>query len=221
MTSGRPLLIGLMVVVCMVKASAYGQFMTDTLEGSGLLDLLFNRQVVNDIGLEPENIHQLVLVKVKFEKRIRDTLDEDPRRRTREDLIRITKVEDEIRADLKNLLNEEQMTRLRQIQLQIQCQRGLDAALVFVSDDVRGSIGISEEQLDELLFAINQQDQELQTMVANYQYESSQKVLAKLKPDQRESWTRLVGHEFKFVKKIRGDIRPPGSRHWQIGAITK
>jgi hypothetical protein len=119
----------------------------------------------------------------------------------------LDKVPDAIQKALGDVLNEKQLKRLRQIDLQT---RGVGA---FSDAKVKKELKISDEQSESIKTVIDESVKERQELFKEAQggnfegmqekmtaltKETQEKVQAVLSADQRKQWKQMIGDEFKL-----------------------
>jgi hypothetical protein len=183
--------------------------------GLDLAGLIGNKSVQEEVKLEKEQIDKateaLRAVNEKFQEDRRKLFNPQTSAEERAEITK--KIADATAAAVKDIIKEDQMKRIKQIQLQ---QRGLRAfedaevvKTVKITDDQAKDIkAISDEVSKEraALFPMGQRPAEgAQEKMAKINTEAKEKVVKMFSADQKKAWEELTGKPFE----IKFEPRPP------------
>lgn len=177
----------------------------------GGIELLFSQQVKDEIELVGEQEDQIreLSDSMRDEMRsafqdMRDLSDEERRDFMQK---RMAEVREKVQTQLKDILLDHQLERLKQLQLQSQLQRG-NTADAMGSDDIRQALGITDAQLEQMRAKATEAEEELRRKVQEAAAEARAKVMSVLTAEQRAKWEQMVGPSFEFQQGGFG--RGPG-----------
>lgn len=167
----------------------------------GGLELLFSQQVKDEIELVGEQEDQIRELSDSMRGEMRSAFqdmqgmsDEE-----RQDFMqkRMSEVREKVQTQLKDILLDHQLERLKQLQLQSTMQRG-NAADALASDDIRQTLGITDAQLEQMRAKATEAEEELRRKIQEAAVEARAKVLSVLTAEQRAKWEQMVGPSFEF-----------------------
>jgi len=134
----------------------------------------------------------------------------------------IEKVPDAIQKALGDVLNDKQLKRLRQLDLQ---QRGNRA---FMDSKVQKELKISDEQVENIKSILDDSAKEMRDMfkdggfgeggqekIAALNKETKEKVQGVLTSDQRKQYKQMIGEEFKFANQGFGGFGGGGKKKFK------
>ena len=126
----------------------------------------------------------------------------------------VEQLPDAVSKALKGVLNEKQVQRLRQIELQ---QRGPQA---FQDKQVQQQLKLNEDQVQNITNILTDQRREMEEMfkggirggfnkeafgkMATMRKETNEKVMGVLTSDQRKAYKQMLGEEFKLERQRFG-----------------
>ncbi|MDG2468874.1 MAG: hypothetical protein P8M80_06320 [Pirellulaceae bacterium] len=113
---------------------------------------------------------------------------------------RIRGIQKSMQEDLDDLLLPHQVKRLRQLQTQ-SLLRTRSLAQMLTSDPVKSDLKITDDQSVELIEAEKEIESELQQQINELRKKAREKLLGKLKSNQREKMEEILGDTFKFDQK--------------------
>jgi len=187
--------------------------------GGSILWLLQNEQIQKELDLVPEQLEQLQALAEKRRQRrrpdwsgFRDLTEEQRRERFAKMREEMQQRQAESTKEVEGVLLRHQVERLRQIQLQMQVQRGGTTGALS-SDQVVQLLGITEEQLEKLREVRADVEKEMQEKMAEVREEARQKLLQVLTPEQRKKLEKALGEKFTLDRSAfrRGPQRGPGA----------
>ncbi len=109
---------------------------------------------------------------------------------------RIVQQRQQIDQQVRQILQDDQLTRLKQVQLQVQMQqRGMTEILT--SPEIRQALGLTDEQTVEFRQVVYQAEQEMQQQIRAAEQQAREKIVSVLNPQQRSKWQELVGTPFE------------------------
>lgn len=177
----------------------------------GIGQLLMNKSVQEELKLDKEAVEKITAAITKVREDMKDDLaklrEQDTPREERQAINK--KLTEATTKAVTDLVKPEQMTRVKQIQLQVQ------GTNVFNNADVQKAINLTDDQKEDIkkvndgagqkmreMFQDAQGDQdkirELQTKVAAMRKENMEKVTKSLKPEQQKALKELLGAPFEL-----------------------
>ncbi len=109
----------------------------------------------------------------------------------------IRKIRSEAKSDLESVLLPHQLDRLRQLQMQ-SSMRHRTLVEILTSDPVKTELEITEDQSKELREEEREIEKELEKEIAELRRKARQRLLSKLKRQQRQQVEELLGSPFEF-----------------------
>jgi ribosome recycling factor len=177
----------------------------------GIGQLLMNKSVQEELKLDKESIEKITAAIGKVREDMKDDLaklrEQDTPREERQAINK--KLTEATTKAVADLVKPEQMTRVKQIQLQVQ---GLNA---FNNPEVQKAVNLTDDQKEDIkkvndeagqkvreLFQDAQGDQdkirEMRTKITAMTKENMEKVTKSLKPEQQKALKELLGAPFEL-----------------------
>jgi hypothetical protein len=177
----------------------------------GIGQLLMNKSVQEELKLDKEAVEKITAAINKVREDMKDDLaklrEQDTPREERQAINK--KLTEATTKAVADLVKPEQMTRVKQIQLQVQ---GVNA---FNNADVQKALSLTDDQKEDVkklieetgqkvreLFQDAQGDQdkirEMRTKIAAMTKENMEKVTKSLKPEQQKALKELLGAPFEL-----------------------
>ena len=172
----------------------------------GGLSLLPNEAVQKELKLEEEQTSRLRKIGEDLQKRtrelfekVRDADEEDRRELIEKAQAEASKLREDARKRMEEILRPEQRGRLGQIARQMRMQWGGTVRML-----TRGRIAEELEVTDEQRVKIENIQREhqvkMQKEMERMQKESREEILGVLTPEQKEKYKEMVGDDFDFSK---------------------
>lgn len=193
--------------------------------GGGLAMLLLNKSVQDELKISTDQADKvretISQVNAKYKEdlsKLRDLSEEERREKGRE--LR-TKISDEVMKSLAEVLKPEQVTRLKQIELQ---QRGIRA---FTSEDVQKQLKLTDEQKEKIKSITEASQKEMRELfrgsgdgnpeearkkITALRKDALDKALDVLNANQRKEWKAMTGEPFEVKFEMRPRDGKPRQR---------
>ena len=185
--------------------------------GGSPLDLLARKDVQKELDLLEDQIKEGEELRSKRQDMIREAFTggrgqgggrrergggggADRFARLRETMEKVTK---EINEELDEILLPHQKKRLDQLALQRQLRGASGSARALSRGDLAEKLNISEDQGEKLTETARKIDAETQKQIAQLQIKARNKLLAALKPSQKEKVEEMLGKAFVFDENER------------------
>ncbi len=181
-------------------------------EGS-TLDLLANPEVRKDLEMVETQFEELRNSNDEIQKRAADQIRSLDFSDANNLIDRIREIRNQSEQELQATLLPHQMERLRQIAAQSQLRRR-SLVEILTSEPIKTRLDITDNQSDELKDAEREIREDLEQQILKLREQAQKRLLAKLKPEQREKAEQIFGEAFEFqsAKDITGQSRTPRQR---------
>lgn len=169
------------------------------IEGS-TLGLLSDSEIRGDLEMLDDQYEQLKELNTAIQQRAADQvrqLDFSDRENLAS---QIRSIRDRAASDLNGVLLPHQIERLQQIGMQAQLRRR-SLVEILTSDPVKTKFKISDDQSSELKTREKEIEEELQREIAKLRERAREKLLATLRPTQKEAVEKMLGDSFEFKGK--------------------
>lgn len=167
--------------------------------GGGMAGLLMSEEIRTELGIDEDQMLDLEDFRDEMRGQMREMFgqmrDMDPDERR--EMIQEMRTEAENR--LKEVLKPEQMTRLKQIELQQQMQRRGGGGAI--PNSVAEELGLSESQLEEMRAKAAAAQAELQKKIQELRQAAQEEILSVLTSEQRAKYDELVGKPFEMPRR--------------------
>jgi hypothetical protein len=162
--------------------------------------LLFRSEVREELGIAEEQEQQLRqlgdALRSQWQTMWRDVQQLPPQQRWQAMRQRIVQQREQMDHQVRGILQDHQLTRLKQVQLQVEMQqRGMTEVLS--SPEVRQALGLTDEQNVEFRQVVHQAEQEMQQQIRTAVQQARERIVSVLDPQQRTKWQELVGAPFE------------------------
>lgn len=171
----------------------------------GMIGLLQDDSVRNELDLMDDQVQQLQAIGNDIRQQVRDELQgsfqgirdlspEERQQRFQEIRSKVDAIVAKSQGRLQEVLLPHQYDRLKQIDLQARIQRGGASALT--DGELAESLGLSDQQKEQLRERSQQVQQELQEKIAQLRTEARGKLMDVLTPEQRAKLQSMLGEDF-------------------------
>jgi len=181
--------------------------------GGGSLWLLRDEQIRKELDIVPEQEEKLKALGEKIREQMRqnwsgmrDLEPEERRERMEKMREQWRQQQAELSKEVEGVLLRHQLERLKQIQLQMQVQRGGTAGALS-SDQVAELLGITEQQKEKLREVRAEVEKEMREKIEEIREEARQKLLQVLTPEQRAKLEKALGEKFEYQRPERSRFR--------------
>ncbi len=185
-------------------ASEYGT------QGS-TLGLLADADIRSDLEMVDDQYKQLQELNAEIQKRAAEQirgLDFSDRKNL---VSNINSIRKSAVSDLNGVLLPHQVERLNQIRMQSLLRRK-SVVEILTSDPVKTNLEITDEQSADLKTKEKEIEEELQREIAELRERAREKLLASLRPTQKEAVEKMFGDAYNFKEKPREQRKPKGKR---------
>ena len=138
-------------------------------------------------------------------KKITANMSQEEREAAREGLFeKMREARADIEEEVNAVLMPHQMTRIRQIALQQQLNRGGGGGGALTRGPVAEALGLTEVQIEELEAKRREIEEGLREKVATLQKEAQDELISVLTPSQQAKLRELLGESFEMQRQEQG-----------------
>ncbi len=175
--------------------STANQYNTET----STLGLLSDKNIRADLEMVDDQYEELKRLNSEIQNRMADQIRGLDFRDTGNLTSRIRAMSEQSQNDLNSVLLPHQVTRLRQIRMQSQLRRR-SLVDILTSDPLKTELDITDRQTAELRQEEQEIEEDLAREIAKLREKARDRLLSKLKPNQKAEVKEMLGDAFDFSK---------------------
>ena len=197
----------LRALIPLINDIAQGRSFGSTAQQYGIagsnLGLLSDARIREDIEMVDDQYNDLRDRQSEIQKRLASQLRSIDFTDSKNIAGEIAKIRDEAENDLNSVLLPHQVKRLRQIRMQ-SALRGRSLVDVITNDPVKSDLEITDGQTKDLRAFEKEVQQDLQKEIVKLQEKARDRLISKLKPEQRTPVKEMLGDTFEFRDPVKG-----------------
>jgi hypothetical protein len=187
---------------------------------SGPLRWLIDRQAQQDLELNDDQTQAVSRLQTDIRQQTQDLYQQmrewppdERQKRLQETNQRLV---EEVDQRIQEILLPEQVSRLRQVELQMRLRSYVNLGQQLSSEDLADELGLTKRQREQIRERGQRLRQEIQAKMrefqARMQAEAEQEILKTLTPGQRKKLEQLKGDPFDWSPQGSGQTKPPAAK---------